>query len=335
MPGTEVAIPPLAITLVIIIAVFVQTFRKKHPRKLKYAISSFCLSIGLAGTFIGIVIALWNIDPENPVAGIPMLVAGIKVSFISSIFGLIASIAAKYIVMKSDKSESTFKENFDSLTINLSTTLSRAMEDALKKIPTAIEQSAHELYDSSKQLQSVSEQLASAALTLSESMKQHESWLTMTHTQLASPADLKEDVLATLSAQQRLLKNYDTLTKNIEDSFNRLNQEYFTETKRLASDIQTKVVDFDAHFSESLNTLRANQDTLIETTIKQIHSGVETESEQAIGLIASGMKSIIKDSMTIFTSTAEKLNQLALNVAEKSEAETKKAEEEKAIHKLS
>ena len=53
------------------------------------------ISIGILGTFVGIVCGLWNFDTKNITVSIPHLLEGLKLSFITSILGMSVSIVVK------------------------------------------------------------------------------------------------------------------------------------------------------------------------------------------------------------------------------------------------
>lgn len=66
------------------------------PRSELNFVPSVLTSIGLFGTFLGIQIALSNLDPKNIQAGVDTLLSGMKTAFTSSLFGL--GFAAIFIV---------------------------------------------------------------------------------------------------------------------------------------------------------------------------------------------------------------------------------------------
>lgn len=53
---------------------------------------SFMTSLGILGTFVGIVIGLLNFDSNNIQGSIPVLLGGLKTAFITSVFGLVGSV---------------------------------------------------------------------------------------------------------------------------------------------------------------------------------------------------------------------------------------------------
>jgi len=82
--------------LIIISLVFAIIFRKngKSPAFVNYS-ATLLTSLGILGTFIGIVVGLLDFDPENIDGSIGLLLAGLKTAFITSLVGMSASIAFK------------------------------------------------------------------------------------------------------------------------------------------------------------------------------------------------------------------------------------------------
>ncbi|WP_312164395.1 MotA/TolQ/ExbB proton channel family protein [Massilia timonae] len=56
---------------------------------------SLLTSLGIFGTFLGIVIGLWNFDPQHIDTSIQQLLAGLKTAFVTSIVGILGSILVK------------------------------------------------------------------------------------------------------------------------------------------------------------------------------------------------------------------------------------------------
>lgn len=56
---------------------------------------SLLTSLGIFGTFLGIVIGLWNFDPQHIDGSIQQLLAGLKTAFVTSIAGILFSILIK------------------------------------------------------------------------------------------------------------------------------------------------------------------------------------------------------------------------------------------------
>lgn len=75
-------------------AVFVvalnQGYKGRHSQFLEYA-PTLMTSLGILGTFVGVVIGLLHFDTQHIDAGIPLLLEGLKTAFITSIVGMFAA----------------------------------------------------------------------------------------------------------------------------------------------------------------------------------------------------------------------------------------------------
>ena len=78
------------ITFVFILAV-VFSWQVKQPRFTAYA-SALMTSLGILGTFVGIVIGLLNFDTQNIDGSIPNLLNGLKTAFMTSVYGMVGAV---------------------------------------------------------------------------------------------------------------------------------------------------------------------------------------------------------------------------------------------------
>lgn len=85
---TDIFLGAIAVVFVIAIG---QAARRKHSQFLVYA-PTLLTSLGILGTFTGIVIGLLHFDVTNIDASIPGLLEGLKTAFISSVVGMVAAI---------------------------------------------------------------------------------------------------------------------------------------------------------------------------------------------------------------------------------------------------
>ncbi|PWI34737.1 hypothetical protein DI392_00170 [Vibrio albus] len=84
--------------LIIIFALFVtSTFFviKKQSTRLVRVTPNLLTSLGILGTFTGIVVGLMEFDPNNITESIPALLEGLKTAFLTSLFGMFFSILFK------------------------------------------------------------------------------------------------------------------------------------------------------------------------------------------------------------------------------------------------
>lgn len=85
-----------ALTALLVFALF-WGFKARQPSRFVSAAPSMLVSVGILGTFIGIVIGLLNFDPHDIKSSIETLLEGLKTAFITSLFGVTYSVALKLI----------------------------------------------------------------------------------------------------------------------------------------------------------------------------------------------------------------------------------------------
>jgi methyl-accepting chemotaxis protein len=74
------------------------------------------ISIGVLGTFVGIFLGLQDFDPNNMKNSIYLILAGLKTAFVTSIFGMIASVLLSIIEkFKKSQRQGYFKSEFEIL----------------------------------------------------------------------------------------------------------------------------------------------------------------------------------------------------------------------------
>ena len=67
------------------------------------AIASIVTVIGVLGTFAGITYALFEFNTKNIEASVPQLLNGLKFAFVTSILGIVGSIALKWSALNNQK----------------------------------------------------------------------------------------------------------------------------------------------------------------------------------------------------------------------------------------
>ena len=65
---------------------------KSYVRDEHIHYKSMIVSTGILGTFLGIVLGLWDFDTSDIVSSVPLLLDGLKLAFLTSIFGMFLSI---------------------------------------------------------------------------------------------------------------------------------------------------------------------------------------------------------------------------------------------------
>ena len=91
--------------------------RKDHaPRFVSYA-PTLLTSLGILGTFVGIVIGLMHFKPDDIDASIPALLEGLKTAFITSLAGMGSAILFKVLTTTLEKSPNNYLEYFQHVMI--------------------------------------------------------------------------------------------------------------------------------------------------------------------------------------------------------------------------
>ena len=94
----------LIVTFAIIMLVTIGWFWKiRHPQV--NTLASIVTVIGVLGTFFGIALGLYQFDTENIAVSVPKLLEGLKIAFITSILGIVGSIALKWSALNERKKE--------------------------------------------------------------------------------------------------------------------------------------------------------------------------------------------------------------------------------------
>lgn len=84
---------------IIIAFIVVMLFVCFHFRKmfrLTQSVASIITVLGVLGTFVGIAYGLYEFDPENIEASVPILLGGLKIAFVTSIVGIFLAVILKY-----------------------------------------------------------------------------------------------------------------------------------------------------------------------------------------------------------------------------------------------
>src|SRR5690606_8760535 len=81
----------LWLILVVFAIAFYQASKGRHSRFLEYA-PTLMTSLGILGTFVGIVIGLMHFDTADIDGSIPILLGGLKTAFITSVCGLVGAV---------------------------------------------------------------------------------------------------------------------------------------------------------------------------------------------------------------------------------------------------
>ena len=97
-------ITSLFIFLILLIPII---YRKKIP---KSRLSNICTTLGILGTFCGILYGLWNFDSKKIEDSVPVLLGGLQTAFLTSVFGIATGLLVKNIKSKEDESDGNIAE---------------------------------------------------------------------------------------------------------------------------------------------------------------------------------------------------------------------------------
>ena len=103
-----------SVTYILLIIIFLIPFMLRALKKFLSIswseIQTIVISLGVLGTFIGIVIGLLNFDSNNIQKSIPLLLSGLKTSFFTSIFSMSYGLLIKLYASKKANDSDTIKE---------------------------------------------------------------------------------------------------------------------------------------------------------------------------------------------------------------------------------
>lgn len=95
----------VTLLFVLLVGAIVYKFLKEKKYSNESVLGNIASTIGVLGTFIGIAIGLWKFNPNNITESVPLLLAGMKIAFATSIAGMSAAIFMKYIALKNEDEE--------------------------------------------------------------------------------------------------------------------------------------------------------------------------------------------------------------------------------------
>jgi len=128
----------LIVLFALLIFVYVIFYFFKYDQ---HIITSNITTLGILGTFVGILIGLWHFDPNNIDGSIPGLLIGLKFSFVTSIIGMIVTILFRTYFMFRIKSrdDDSYLEPIEKLSNSIQKS-SKAIIDSTEKLIAKIDQ---------------------------------------------------------------------------------------------------------------------------------------------------------------------------------------------------
>ena len=245
--------------LVLVFLFALVTLKLGKFNHLQHAWPAVLTTAGILGTFIGISIGLVNFDPADIKASIPQLLDGLKTAFLTSIVGIIGSIALKIIQAFADDTSNTVVEIgpahiYDSL---------KAQEALLGKI-----------VEGNLQLKSaIAGDGDSSLVTQIQKMRQqsHDDTDRLREEMTKEFRDFAEKV-SEIGSKQLI----EALSGVIKDFNDNLTEQFGENFKRLDDSVK-KLVDWQDNYKEQLQQMDQSF---------QISTGALSQSEQKLGVIS-------------------------------------------------
>lgn len=229
----------LVISILFVVAA-VCAIRGKCPQLVGYA-ATLLTSVGILGTFTGIVIGLRGFDPGNIDQSIEVLLAGLKTAFVTSLCGMMASILYKIIVsLFIPQTQEVASDDVGAAeiyrSVNEQTELLKGLQDSiagedestlvgqLKLMRSDVNDNHRLLYKESQETKESTEKLVFAATEQSERLERFTEKLWI---KLQDFADMlsKSATETVINALKDVIRDFnDNLTEQFGDNFKQLNQ---------------------------------------------------------------------------------------------------------------
>lgn len=251
--------------------------------------------LGMLGTFIGLVAGLWMFDSSDMDGSIITLLNGLKVSFLTSIIGIICSLAYSYIGKKNSKEGKEL--DIHELLLNISNNTSKTSENIDKLVTSLGGDSDNSLVGQIKLLKT--------------DMNDNHKSLSRTMEKFAEEVS-KASTDAIVEALQDVVKNFnEKITDQFGEHFKHLNQaveklviwqsEYkdYLEGFKNNLEIADKTVKDNTEITKSLSSQMSNIESHtknIPENLKLIEDIIQKQKEELIGLVETlGAFSKIKE----------------------------------------
>ncbi len=231
------------ISLVFIIGIVLVIVRK--GQMFTALTPSLMTSLGILGTFVGIMIGLMEFEPENIDASISLLLEGLKSAFLTSLVGIFGSIIFKFLVAISGKNqEKNQKVSVDDMHLVMTQQLKElqtlivaingdqkgALSTKLSSIRAEIKEGNNLTEREMTKLNETSEETSAILLTMREEQKavSDRFWVKMVEVSEALSKSASDQVI-------------DALNKVIAEFNNKLTEQFGGNFKRLDESVKTLV----------------------------------------------------------------------------------------------
>lgn len=254
---------------------FLRSRQSSQSRLARFAEYSPVLltSLGILGTFSGIVAGLLNFDIQQIDGSISSLLAGMKTAFLTSVFGVFLSVLLKSLYMIIGKAKNNVDKGLD------------------------IDELAKAIYIQAEENKQQTKHLANSYSTLqaiSQKMADNQNTFTQFEAKLLNEMKGFADILSK-SATETVVQ---ALQKVISDFNSNLTEQFGQNFKELNSAVE-KLVDWQNTYQEQLNTMIEQYRSGVQSLDSTKNSLISIETQtQSITSVMSQLEDVIKTNQT-------------------------------------
>lgn len=253
---------------------------------------SLMTSIGVFGTFLGIVLGLLDFDPENLENSTNTLIVGMKTAFVSSVVGMLAAISFKVIDAINNRSITTADEMASQVTDALQQMVEsfndglmdkfgenfRQLNDAVIGLNDWIKEHEQNIKDSQNLLTQTAEhtqETMDRAEIMSDSLLQSQQ---MTERTLSSLEKLQQDIHANTLETKSIINDISNSITELRDAMTGLSGLEFQSFNEQVEEILQNMEMATNGLSESANKIE-NVPTIIEQSVKDASESMAKQLE--------------------------------------------------------
>ena len=238
-------------------------------------IASIVTVIGVLGTFAGITYALFEFNTNDIKASVPQLLNGLKFAFVTSILGIIGSIALKWSALNNRKSQAASEETYTGATVD-------DLAELLRNI-LAVEQ--EEGKETRETLRSIERSLTgegdSTVLTQLQKLR-------------TTFSDKQDDLIRAFNefADQMAKNNTKALIEALEEvmrDFNAKINEQFGDNFRQLNEAVGRINEWQEQYRQQMDELAA-QFQVAATSIEKSRESLEIIAERSESIVSSSEK---------------------------------------------
>ncbi len=268
-----------------------------EKRRIIESLPGIISTLGVIGTFLGITIGLANFDttPDALTASIGTLLNGLKTAFLTSLCGMVGSLALRWVVTdrKYDKQEQGIS---DMQTAQVA--ICNAVNNMSDNVVQATQQTAISLQAIAPLIKNLDANMQNLMLSVNSSLT------TMT----SSEVHLNNIATATARSKEHLGKMVDTQSSMVSAQ-----KELLTETKTFSQVLREEVDDIEVHMKETNNLLAAKFDefsVLLKKSnteaLVEVMKNVTKEFQKQMNAL---INKLIQENFDQLNKSVEKLNQ--------------------------